>query len=378
MTVKSKKRLSLFWPIYAAFLILFAIFLIVGSSKLTRYLTGFENSQPIHLAQQVFDEYFTGDDFLAALEKAGYQSGDFESLEAASDILEGMKEGKEITFYATVQSENEACYNVVLTEPESASPRETTDGQIAVQGVPSTKLATFYLTREEPDESGFRNYSFSRMEMFIKPEKSVKVTLPSTSHLILNGKEVPADYVTGEADHAFNAFLPAGVTGIKLQTYEVGGLYAEPAISVTDANGQEEALSQDEETGEYTAALNYREDLKAAYSERILAGMKAYATHMQNDGPFGAVTPYFDTASEFYRSIAYNLSQFVWDHNGYEFRNEKAEDFYAFDDNTFCCHVSFDHVLHLRGREDYVDVIDMIVFARKKGNNFYIYDRIVQ
>ena len=55
-----------------------------------------------------------------------------------------------------------------------------------------------------------------------------------------------------------------------------------------------------------------------------------------------------------------------------------VEDFYYFDEKTLCCHISFDQHLKKTGREDYVDNLDMTIFARKIGRNWRIYDRIVR
>ncbi len=383
MDQKAKKKFPLFWVLYAGVLLLFAVLLAVGLGILNKYLTFFESSQPIHRAEEVFQTYFKGEDYVSALEKAQYQPGEFETLQSASDHLKRMAEGKNLTYYATIITENEVQYNVVLVDPESekaAETKETTEGNNpSVQTIPSTKIATLaFVKSQTPGQFGIRGYEFSKMEMFLKATESVRVTAPSGYILTVNGKEVSSDHVVEEKAHEFNEYLPEGVPGITLLTYEVGELFQEPVLSVTDQNKAVLTLTQDEKTGEYVSGLSYNEEWKQTHSQRIMNGMKEYAKYMQNDGRIGLVSQYFDTSSMFYRNIAYNLSQFVWDHNGYEFRDERIDDFYAFDENTFCCHVSFDHVLKLHGREDYVDVLDMIIFAKKKGNSFYIYDRIVQ
>ncbi len=372
-----KKKIGLFYPIYFACIALFVICLATGLVLLNSYLTAFEASQPIHGAEEVFQKYFSDNDYTDALECAKFQPGAFETLATASQKICEMKEGKEITFYAAAAAEGEAVYNVVFTDPvkEDAS----SEGEISVQGIPSTKIATIRLVKKTQEgDWGFFGYEFAGMEMFLKGDKTVRITAPSTAKVSLNGVEIPEDYVVEKKDHEFNACLPKGVEGITLCTYEVKGLFADSTLSCKDKDGVEMKVEKSEETGEYTTQLNYNASLKEQYSDRILKGMHEYAKYIQNDGRIGLVAQYFDTASMFYRNIAYNLSQFVWDHNSYHFEKEYIDEFYQFDENTFCCHVSFDHVLKLAGREDYVDVLDMIVFAKRKGNNFYIYDRIVQ
>ncbi len=377
-----RKNIGVFYPVYFGCIVLFCALLAAGLWVLNSYLTAFEASQPIHGAEDMFQKYFSGEDYVLALTDSGYKVNSFETLETASDALVAMKEGKEVTFYAAASAEGEAVYNVVFVSPESekeAEETETDGGEVSVQGIPSTKIATMrFVKKTEEGPWGFFGYEFAGMEMFLKGEKSVRVTAPSDAKVSLNGVEISSDYIVGQAEHEFNAYLPQGVKGITLCTYEVGSLLGDSVLSCTDAQGANMALTQNEESGEYTAGLNYSQTLKDTHSERVMKGMQEYAKYIQNDGRIGLVAQYFDTSSMFYRNIAYNLSQFVWDHNSYHFEKEYIDEFYAFDDNTFCCHVSFDHVLKLRGREDYVDVLDMIVFVKKKGNNFYIYDRIVQ
>ena len=274
----------------------------------------------------------------------------------------------------------------VTTEPETvpqgftplshSATEEDTLSTPEVVGIPSTKIATFYLKQTDPTgEWGFAGYELESMELFLKPEKSISVTLPESSRLLLNGKEVPQSYVISSRADTFNAFLAQGIPGLNWVTYTVEGFFEDPAVEGVDRDNVAHKLSFSSEEGVWEAALNYSTELQAAHSEFLMAGMKEYAKHIQNDVRFSAVIPYFDPDSIFYRHIYENLSQFVWDHNGYTFRNEFIGEFYAFDENTFCCHVSFDHVLHLNNREDYVDPLDMIIFVHRVGDKFMIYDR---
>lgn len=370
------KKIPLFWVLYAAITAFFLILLIVGLILLNGYLTAYEAAQPIHGAEEVFEQYFVGERFVEALELAGFETGEFETREAAAAALAKKKEGKEFAFYSVPTGEGEAKYNIVLVDPaDQAKGEENTTGELSVQGIPSTKVATVTLKQSETEgDWGFFGYEFSSLEMFLKGEFSVSVSVPSTSRLTLNGKEIPKEYLTGSADHKFNAFLRDGVTGITMDSYRVDGLFLEPTLACTDKNGLEQTLSADE-NGVLVASLNYDEALREQHSARMLEGMKEYAKYIQDDGSLGRVAPYFDTSSLFYRHIRENTSWFVWDHNGYSFRNESASEFYAFDENTFCCRISFEQVLHHWGKEDYVDPLDMIIFVRKIGNTYRIYDR---
>ena len=377
---KKRFRFPFFWVIYGVLLIAFGVLLHKGASFLNRYLTAFEASQPIYCAEEVFNRYFTGEDFETALREAGYEDGVFETVAAASDKLEAKKEGKEVSFYAGATIGEELRYNVILTDPEegkeTAELEETSTSPEPVKS--PEKIATIYLKKKSvADEFGNVGYEYSHIEMYVKPEESVKVTVPRGHRLFLNGKEVEEAYVVEETQHSFNDYVPESANKISYLTYEVGELYLEPTLSLLDRFGRDQTLTWEEKTEIFTAPIVYDDDLEEIHKDRIFAGMKEFAKYMQNDGWIANVRQYFDTTSELYLNIAYNMSQFVLYHDGYDFENVFIGEFYEFDEETFCCHVSFDHVLHRAGREDYVDRVDNIVFARKIGNNFYIYNRIV-
>lgn len=364
------KKPGLFFILYLSVTVFFIALLVVGGVFLNRWLLAFENSESIYPAEEAYETYFEGGDLSAAVEKAGLVTSEFEDKSAILSYLQTKTEGKTMTFYSAQVGEDAAKYNVVLTSPD-ATPDEN--------GVlPSEKLATIHLVRSDEEMGfGFRGYAFSHLEMFVKPEEKVTVTLPSTSKLFFGDKEVGEAYKTAESAHPYNAFLRSGVPGITLVTYTVEGLYLPPEIRCVSADGKEHILTKNE-NGTFSAELIYSDALKAAQGERILAGMKEYAKWMQADAQIDTVRPYFDTSSQFYRNTAANPWIYAWgEHNSYEFKEEVVENFYAFDDNTFACHVSFDQVLHRWGRQDFVDHLDMIVFVRKIGGVYKIYDRIV-
>jgi len=372
-----KQKIGFFWPLYLLFLAIFVSLLMWGLSKLEGYLTAFEASQPIYEAEASFEKYFKADSFVPALELAGYKTGEFETLETASDCLKALRGDRDITFYAAVGSQGEICYNVVYVEPQAENTPES--GEISVQGIPSLKIGTIYLEKKQTcDEYGFYGYEFSHLEVFLKQDHQVSFTAPSDAKVSLNGKEVSSDYVISTQEHSFNQILPDGVPGIRFCTYEVTGLLRECELSCTDRDGNPMELVKNEQSGAFSAQINYSTALYDQYAQRMLDGMHEYAKYIQRDTTQAKIRQYFDTSSEFYRNIINNYSLFVRPHDGYEFQMDYVGEFYAFDENTFCCHISFRHVLKLSGMADYVDPLDVVVFARRIGNQFYIYDRITQ
>ncbi len=368
--IDKMKKLPTFWRIYSLVAIFLVLVVAIGLIVLNSYLEAFEAAQPIHAAEEAFQRYFATGDFKQVREKSEVKVSEFESISSANEKFLSLCEGKEMDFYSISAKGDEASYNVVLIEDGKAE-----EGK----AIPSTKIATINLKKSEKKTAfGFSGFEFKNAEILVKAEESVRVSLPSEYRLLVNGKEASENYLAATSDHEWNSYLPDGVAGIEMAEYEIKELFLEPTLSVQDAEGNEIELVFDEENSIYRAGLKFETEVDPALSNRILSGMKEYAAYIQNDGSIGKVAPYFDTASMFYRNTALNPSVFVWDHNGYLFRDEAIEDFYFFDEKTLCCHVSFDQVLKKYGSEDYVDRIDMTVFVRKIGSTWRIYDRIVR
>lgn len=365
-----KIKLPVFWTVFISVAAFLVVTTIIGLIVLTNYLEAFEAAQPVHPAKEAYHRYFAAGGFEEAIEASDLEVSEFESAASVSDAMKALSEGKKMEYYSAYAKEGEALYNVVLVD------ENTEAGENGA--VPSTKLASIALKKSEKKGSfGFCGYETAGISFALKGQKSVRALVPAGYSLLVNGKAVSESYQSGKAEHKWNEYLPKGVSGIEMVQYEISGLFSEPSLTAQDAEGNEVEMNYEEEADLYTAELSYEKNVDSALSNRILTGMKEYAAYIQNDGSIGKVSPYFDTASMFYRNTANNPSMFVWDHNGYYFRDESVRDFYFFDDNTLCCRVTFDQVLKKYGSEDYVDRIDMTVFVRKIGSSWRIYDRYV-
>ncbi len=376
-----KTKRTSFWMIYGLFVAVLVTVSVLGTGILISWLDAFEKSQPIHSVEAVFNEYFVSEKWDEVLKLSGYEKGDLEEDGDAAAALAELRRDKVMSYYSAGTTDGVCKYNVVLVEPEDLSASTGTGedvkdatAEMSVKGIPSTKIATITVTKKETEGKwGFFGYEFSELEVFLKKNKSAEVCIPSHYTLYVSDQAINAERIDGLTPHTWNEHLPEGVKGIEFATYRFQGLLSEPTFSVKDENGEEVALVKNEKSGVWEAGLVFEADVEKAISDRLLKGLKEYATYMQDDGSIGRVSPYFDTRSDFYKSTASNPSSFVWDHNGYEFQNEKVEDFYFFDENTLCCHISFDQILKMTGRENYVDNLSMTVFARKINGTWRIF-----
>ncbi|MBR5295777.1 MAG: hypothetical protein IKU24_04210 [Clostridia bacterium] len=358
------KNLSLFWRIYWIAFASFVALILLGAILLFSYLSAFEKSQPVHSAREIFEEYFLSEDYKAALEKANFKVGEQEEISHAAKAFEKLLEGRELSFYSVGVEKGVAKYNVVAEKKENHSDL--------------MKIATIFLEKgDEKISFGLVPYTFSHMEIYLEPSFSATVKIPSEFTLFVNGKEVKTEDADKISDHPWNEYLPVKTKKVYLAEFRLSDLYCEPEIVVYDTDGKEAELVKNEETGVLEADLLY-EKITSGLAVRLLAGMKEYAKFIQADGSAAAVGQYFDRSSLFYQNTIRNPAIWVEDHDGFSFEKEVVEDFYFFDENTLCCHIAFDHVLKTYGKEDYIDPVDMTIFARKIGGEWYIFDRIAR
>lgn len=356
---KRKRRFPVFWTALLFFTAACAAALMFGLSELRAWLADYESVQPKYEAQKVFDEYFADPDYGRLLEITGYELSPFEDRSYLEKYLHSLTDGTEIT------------YTGVLTGSGAG------EKKYAVRSGGS-KFAEFTIAPgEKTSVYGYPYYELTGLSLFYnRGSISVGVTVPDGMVLYINGKEADASYITESGIETESCrHMPEGVSGITFSRYEAGGLLYEPELRVTNASGTEEApLTDDTERGGCRAQILYSDTLRAEYSDTVITAAEKYAAFMQMDGSY-AFLKYFEVGTELYNDIKTVAFYFVWDHDGYEFEDVNAREFYAYDENTFSCRVSFVHVLHKKGMSDYRDYIDITFYLRRVGDTFLIYDR---
>ena len=355
MIKKKAKGLSpfyrVFWSVAAALLLL----LVIAVVLLRSFLANYEKALPKYAAKEVFEELFLSNDGYQKLgseihKTAGKFDGDTDFAAMASEILSG----KELT-YGEISDD---------FGDEKIGYAVRNDGH---------RLAIFTLKRSDKKlAGGYYQYVLDSVSL-TKKAASLDITVPSGYELRVSGEKVDDGYISGEKTiSAASEHLPAGVSPLEYVTYKIDGIYGTPQIEVFDKDGKECAVSKKD--GAYIAAPNENEALKTKYSGYITAGAKAFATYMQSDASFNAVKPYLIAGTTFYTQTYYVENYFVIDHDSYSFDNVSASEFYEYDENTFSCRISFTHLLHRAGLEDYKDYFDTTFIMKKVGDGYRIYD----
>jgi len=355
--MKQRKHFPVFYTIYFLCIALFLVGLYAGLGVVREYLADYESAQPQYVAEKVFGEFYSDGDYSALMDACSPQTTEFENQEAVLRYLREFTAGKEIT------------YNSITTGLDS-----TRKYIVKADGV---KFSAFTLTTvTETTPKGVPLYELESVELYTAGQQSARIVAPNGYTVFLNGSVLNDSYKTDYIEkHESCDRMPEGTEGIVFVGYEVDKLYYPPeSVQVINREGISVPVTQKED-GTYYAEYVYSESLKQQYSEYVISAAKALAAYMQNDGRFSAIGAYLDPDSDLYTNVKSSETYFVINHSSYSFEDVKTSEFYAYDDNTFSCRVSFTHVLKRSGSKDYRDYLDMTFYLRKVDGTYLIYDR---
>ena len=386
---KKKKRFPVFWVCLLLFVVAVGVALYYLIQNINDFLVEYESVQPKYTEAEIFEEYFSNIDYEKLLAAANRGNGDeiskFETKENLINYLKGLYGEKHISYYSisTGASVEKTAELDILNIGQYFVDQFNTKGDIKyIVKADNDKIAEFVLSHSDDadmvSKRGFKKYELSSIELFFFPHESVTVKLPTTSTLKLNGVEVDDSHLVDgiREEHPTNSRLPEDIEGIVYVAYYVDGLYEAPEIEVLDKYGNPTELVFNETDNYYSADVNYNEELSAQYSDYVINAIEKYAAYMQMDGSRYSFSPYFDTSSQLWKNILSTQNYFVWEHEGYTFRNKKATEFYAYNDEMFSCRVTMTHLLHNTGKQDYVDYIDMTIYLHKVDGQYLIFDSL--
>ena len=384
--MQQRRRFPIFWVILLAFVIIAAICISGVLKKVNAFLEEYESVQPKYVEAEVFDTYFKRIDYDKLLKAADRGDGEISEFETRDDLisyLKGLYEGKEISCYSiSTGAANADTAELKLSDIAGYFVNQfNSKGDIRyIVKAGDDKIAEFTLVHSDSElkksKHGFKMYELGDIELFFFPHESVTVKLPASSTLTVNGIKVGEKYLMPEVreEEEINKFLPEGVEGIVYVAYTVDGLFAKPEIAVTDKDGKATECVYVEEGNYWSAGFLYDTALEAQFSDYVINAIEKYAAYMQMDGARADFIDYYDTDSELWQNIITTENYFVWEHEGYTFKDKKASEFYRYDENVFSCRVSMTHLLHRYGWEDYVDYIDMTIFLRNVNGKYVIFD----
>jgi hypothetical protein len=289
--------------------------LIWFNSFLGRYEELYQSSLPYHQAESTMKLFADQDlDSIWNLINEKPKISEFENDATLKKYMKNIIKGKEFTYKQTEDyAENAPEYYIC------------TDKHI---------IAKLKLAEDEtnPLPYGFKSWKAGDLEFYTAADYNLKLTLPETYKLTVNGREVPAEYKTEQGiDPEQNKYLKPYAELPKQCVYEIKGLYEEPVIKISDSDGKEVKAQIDKSSGEYKVGYSAECPDKEAAEKFAISFTKDFANYISQDAGNYALDKYFPKNSKTLRDIKRNSSrEWYTRHGKVDIKNEQVKEFKCF------------------------------------------------
>ena len=313
------KKISKFTKGLLIWLVVLTVVICVGlvwfNGFTAKYEELYQASLPHHQAEKVVELLGNQDvDTVWNMMTEKPKVTEFENDSYVKKYVEDLVKGKELTYKQTEDySENAPEYYICTTE---------------------YIIAKLKLAEDETQKPkyGFKAWKIGSVEFYTAADNEFKITIPETYTLSLNGKEVPAGYKTQEGiELEENKYLKPHAELPKQCVYEVKGLYEEPVIKVTDAEGNAAKAIKDKDTGAYKVVFGSDFAEKEAVEKFAIQFTTDFANFISQDAGKNALDKYFPKNSQTLKDIKRNSSRdWYTKHGKVDVKNEQIKEFICY------------------------------------------------
>lgn len=339
------KTRSLFFKVYIAVLVIFALALSAFLIVFHGWLKSYEAGRPEQLMTAFVNDGLKGGEIAARREEYNISVSPYETDEAIKSTVSEMLAEGEPTF-STTASKPEDCklaYSVKCGD---------------------SKLMSVYFKRDDKKRYKIAGIAFEK-----KLYKSFKISVPSNAELSVNGVRVDdSDRKNEDLPEIVSDFADGSDIIYKQSVTLENMLGSEPKITAVSGGTE---LSVEKSETDYTAVQSFPE--REGVSDIAGKAASIYADYMQNDSSIGQIRKYMDTETDFYKNLRTSLVYFVLDHQKHEIKDLKTADFHKYSDELFSCRVTLANELTRNGVK-YRDMFDKYVYLRRDGNSYKVLD----
>ena len=316
---KKKPGISKFTKGLILWLIVLTVAICIGliwfNSFLGKYEQLYQSSLPYHQADSTLELFANGDlDQIWNLIKEKPKVSEFENDATLKKYMNSIIKDKEFTYKQTEDYAENAPEYYICT------------GEYIIAKV---KLAE---DEENKLPYGFKNWKVGDIEFYTAADYNLKLTLPETYKLTVNGKEVPAGYKTQEGlEPEQNKYLKPYAELPDQCIYEIKGLYEEPVIKITDSEGKEVKADIDKSSGEYKVGYSAECPDKEEAEKFAISFTKDFANYISQDAGNYALDKYFPKNSKTLKDIKRNSSrEWYTRHGKVDIKNEQVKEFICY------------------------------------------------
>lgn len=311
---KKNKGRTIFYSVYAGFILLFFVALFAVLGPLKAWLTEYEASQPNYAREQVFQQLFQSRDWKTLYEKAGQTDTAFEGAAEFSAYMEERVGTQELQCLETSAGLSGNKKFIVKAGDE--------------------KIATFTLTGGSDSQLEIAAWELGEVELFYTRQESVQVEKFPGQTVYINGVPLDDSYVIQKTTTVADTYLTSELQGYRKELVQVQGLLCQPKVEVKNADGTESTLTFDQESGIYT-----QQDvaMEPSDSQKELAknAMEAYGKFMIGKADRTEVAKWFTKNGDAYKTISSSETGWVQSFSSYTFTEPTFTSFYQYSEDCY-------------------------------------------
>lgn len=317
-----KKKAStgtiVFFSLYLAFVLCVLVVFIFAMGPLENWLTHYENSQPEHARDEIYNTLFAGPDWDLVYDLAGVQDTEYEGKAQFIAYMENKVGDRALTLHET-----------------SAG---LTGGKKYILKLEGEKIATFSMTSTADGE--FDRWQLSQVEVFFTRQEGIRIVTMPGNTVYINGIPLDDSFTTCQVTTIAEEYLPSGIHGYQMMRQEISGFLVEPEITVLDENGQAAEVYYDAENDEYHTAVSTSQELTEEFYEIALAAGRINAEYAIRAVTVTPLKEHFDPDTELFQNLILT-PVFVQKYRSYSFDEEVTQvtDFYRYSDDLFSARV---------------------------------------
>lgn len=362
MAKKKKKKATLlqliketwFYKIYFLLLTISIVAIVIGVNVLTGVMKEYEETRPIHLAEEVFnivqsrnwDQLRTMDTAASALNR--------ESPELYSQYMDEVTAGKTFTLKTLIpMSDDESKYSILA------------DGQ---------KFAEITLEHSgEKTAHNMEGWRLRSIETKAIAHSEYTVTAPADSTVKVNGTQLTdSDIIERGIKTEADGNLPDGIEAPTLEKYAIQLAFGAPeTVEVIDVRGNPQEVTQKDDKTWY-CGLSYDDSLRDKWEAGVIKWGKNIALYTMGDYSKSSLSKACVDPSPARTYIRNMQNNWAAKHSGSDFENIKTFNYYAYSDDCFSASITFDNIVHYPS-QDKVYPASYTLYFQKKGGNYKLY-----
>ena len=358
-----RKGLTIAW---LAFCVILAAALVL----LTVFLSNYEKSRPTDMIHRI----------VSAVEK-----GDLEDLHLSTEDGTSLADGTILADPASIASfikqkeeasEDGITYRVVNAESDE-------NKKVYLIRADDQKLLKTVIERSEKKYAfGFTGWQEKETILLSDafPVTTLKVQIPQSDTLMVNGKTIGPEYLVSEGDRIslISRLIAEGFIGEQptMDTYEVPGIYFQKEVKATDPSGRtyDCLLTADTYTGGFDASQEFIDE----QYDRVIDMFEPYAFYFSGEAGSGALARIMLDDSPAYNSAISADVSWMQEHSDVEITDKKAENFKKYSDEVFSCDIGFLQTIYQGDEPVKTWDTNMTWIFVRDGDDYYIADFVTK